>query len=127
MMMHSIANSAPPLKPKGPSPNYVAPQSFPAASAANVTAMDSHVNTLGTLRASDLKEKMNPLSLASSFVDSYLEKDERYPEIGQMALRMFELIDISSWKLILFREFMVTVPLLRLCCISRTFHAILKD
>lgn len=126
-MMHSIANSAPALKPKGPSNNYAAPQSFPAAGAANVTAMDSHVNSLGTLRSSDLKEKMNPLHLASSFVDSYLEKDERYPEIGQMALRMFGLTLISSLELIVFREFMVAVPLLRLCCISWTFHAIFKN
>lgn len=86
--MISTSNSASALKFAKPI-NYSTSQGFPGTDVGTTNSMDSHINSLGTLRASDLKEKMNPLHLASSFVDSYLEKDERYPEIGQMALRMF--------------------------------------
>lgn len=52
--------------------------------------MTNHGNSsLGMLRASVLKEKTDPLELGSQFMDSYLTKDEQYPEIGQMALRKY--------------------------------------
>ena len=62
--------------------------------------MDPHVNTIGIVSAADLKEKSTPLELASKHIDSYLEKDERYPDISHTSLRTLPKIPPKTAKTI---------------------------
>lgn len=78
-------HQAPPFlaqtQPKGP---FYTMARLPGAAG---TAADTL--PLGTIRTSDLKKTTDPLALASTLVDAYINKDAKYPEIGQMSLRMF--------------------------------------
>lgn len=38
----------------------------------------------GTLRISDLEKSVDPLGLASTFVDAFLNKDALYPDVSKM-------------------------------------------
>jgi hypothetical protein len=47
------------------------------------------VGDVGTIRVSDLKKQIKPLELASGFIDAYLEKDKKYPELDRIIMRKY--------------------------------------
>lgn len=51
-------------------------------------AQKSVVREIGTIDVNDFKKAIDPLELAGRFIDSYLEKDLKYPELDRLGNRM---------------------------------------
>lgn len=59
----------------------------PSPGAAN----QQKINNIGTLSVSELKKQTKPLDLASTFIESYLEKDQKYPDLDRIIMRELHL------------------------------------
>jgi hypothetical protein len=45
------------------------------------------VREIGTIDVNDFRKAIDPLELAGRFIDSYLEKDLKYPELDRLGSR----------------------------------------
>uniref|UniRef100_A0A060T3R1 ARAD1C41932p n=1 Tax=Blastobotrys adeninivorans TaxID=409370 RepID=A0A060T3R1_BLAAD len=50
-------------------------------------ASQQRLSSIGTIRVPDLKKQIKPLELGADFIDSYLEKDRKYPELDRIIMQ----------------------------------------
>lgn len=56
----------------------------------SIGAQKTVVREIGTIDVNDFRKPVDQLELAGRFVDSYLEKDLKYPELDRLGSRMYE-------------------------------------
>lgn len=67
----------------------------PAPTNMNPTAASQQrLSNIGTLNVSELKKQTKPLEMASSFIESYLEKDQKYPDLDRIIMRKWKRVSM---------------------------------